>query len=239
MSCYEQFSTIYDKLMYDCDYDKWSQYLLSKLHGKGIDFACGSGSMTIAMKKGGLDVFGVDISRQMLERAKEKAKNEHIATEFLEADMTNFSYGLKLDFATCLIDGVNYLTPKATEKFFENVYGMLKPNGTFIFDVSSKYKIQDVLANNFFYDDEENVTYLWTNKLQKDKSKVTCDLCFFVKDKDKYTRFDERHVLHVKDTEDMVELLKRIGFKKVKVTDDNFKQKPKDKAMRIVFEATK
>lgn len=239
MPAYDKFSTVYDKLMYDCDYDKWSQYLLSKLHGKGIDFACGSGSMTIAMKKGGLDVFGVDISRQMLERAKEKAKKEHISVEFLEKDMTNFSYGLKLDFVTCLIDGVNYLTPKKTERFFENVYKMLKDGGTFIFDVSSKYKIADVLANNFFYDDEEDVTYLWTNKRSADGEKVTCDLCFFVKDGEKYTRFDERHVLFVKDTEDMISLLKKVGFRNIKVTDDNFKQKPKEKAMRIVFEVTK
>ncbi len=239
MSRYEKFSTVYDKLMYDCDYDKWSQYLLSRLSGKGIDFACGSGTMTLNMRKGGLDVFGVDLSRDMLEIAKEKAMKEHIPTEFLEADMTRFKYGLKLDFATCLIDGVNYLTDRETERFFNSVYGMLKENGKFIFDVSSEYKITTVLANNFYYDDEEDVTYFWTNKLAKDGKKVTCDLSFFVKDGEKYDRFDERHVFHLKKTEDMKTLLKKAGFKEIKITDDSFNGRPKEKAMRIVFEATK
>ena len=239
MEIYDKFSNVYDKLMYDCDYDKWSQYLLSTLSGKGIDFACGSGSMTIRMKKGGLDVFGVDMSRPMLDVAVKKARKENVKTEFLQADMTKFSYGLKLDFATCLIDGVNYLNAASAEKFFKNVFGMLKTGGKFIFDVSSEYKLTSVLANNFYYDDEEDVTYLWTNKMAKDKSKVACDICFFVKEGDCYVRFDEEHILYVKKTADMLSLLRSVGFSSVKVTDDGFINKPKEKTMRIVFEATK
>lgn len=239
MNAYDKFSTLYDRLMYDCDYNKWSQYLLSRLSGKGIDFACGSGNMTLAMKKGGLDVFGVDISRKMLDVAVEKARKSGIKTEFLQADMSRFSYPQKIDFATCLIDGVNYLKPSDAERFFGNVYKMLKDGGKFIFDVSSEQKLVEVIADNVFYDDEEDVTYLWTNKLAKDKSKVTSDLMFFVKDGEKYTRFDERHVMYVHKTSELEKTLRKIGFSKIGITDADFSKKPTDKTSRVVFCATK
>lgn len=55
----------------DCGYEQWSQYLIDTLKkenaGKnGVDIGCGNGYFTRALIKAGYNVFGVDISPEML-----------------------------------------------------------------------------------------------------------------------------------------------------------------------------
>lgn len=58
-----------------------------------LDLGCGSGCITIALKKNVLcEVIGVDISKKALELAKENAKRNNVDVKFHEKDMLNMSY---------------------------------------------------------------------------------------------------------------------------------------------------
>ena len=106
-----------------------------------------------------------------------------------------------------------------------------------MFDVSSEYKLKNVLGNNFFYEDHDDVTFFWTNQLKKDS--VIMELAFFVKNGENYQRFDERHVQYIYSENVLTELLVSAGFKDVQTfADYQNKQVAKD-TQRVVFCATK
>ena len=83
----------FEYLNSDCDYEKWSQYLIRTLNGLnagacGADVGCGNGYFTRALYKAGRDVCGVDISPEMLTKARELASSEGVRAEFLLGDIT-------------------------------------------------------------------------------------------------------------------------------------------------------
>ena len=237
MDCYNKFANFYNRLI-DCDYDKWSQFLIEKgCVGNGIDLACGTGNITFRLAESGCQMVGIDLSPQMLMVAEGKKKNVKNPM-FRCQDITTFSVTKQVDFVTCICDGINYVKgQKDVAKVFANVYAALKDGGKFVFDVSSEYKLKKVLGNNFFYEDDDDLTYFWTNQLKKDS--VIMELAFFVKDGNCYQRFDERHVQYIYGEQTLVDLLTQAGFKDIKTfADYQNKQVAKD-TQRVVFCATK
>ena len=79
---YTYFADHYDSLTEDVDYEAKADYFISLLEkhdhkaGVTLDLACGTGSFTIALKKRGIDVFGADMSSDMLSQAQMKACDE-------------------------------------------------------------------------------------------------------------------------------------------------------------------
>ena len=153
-------------------------------------------------------------------------------------DITTFSVTKPVDFVSCVCDGINYVKgEKQVAKVFANVFNALKDGGKFVFDVSSEYKLKNVLGNNFFYEDHDDVTFFWTNQLKKDS--VIMELAFFVKDGELYQRLYERHFQYIYSEQTLVDLLVSAGFKDVQTfADYQNKQVAKD-TQRVVFCATK
>lgn len=228
---YDKFAKYYDELMYDCDYFEWSQYLLKLIKKetsgkKIIDLACGSGKHTILLKKAGYDVIGVDNSNTMLEKAIINSRKQMLNIMYLKQDLLNLDIESKFDIATCICDGINYV--QDIFKVFQNVYKALKNKGVFLFDISSEYKQKEILGNNLFTDETENVTYIWQNEFFEKEDKVEMYITFFVKkDNGLYERFDETHVQYAHKEKDIVENLKQAGFKNVRayifLTDNEYK----------------
>lgn len=236
MSCYNVFADYYNRLI-DCDYDKWSQFLIDRgCAGKGIDLACGTGNVTFRLAQKGCTMIGIDLSESMLAVAESKKTNVKNPM-FRCQDMTQFTATDKVNFVSCVCDGINYVAPTDVEKVFANVFGCLQDGGIFVFDVSSAYKLKNILGNNFFYQDEDDLTYFWTNSLKKDR--VVMDLTFFIKSGKQYQRFDERHTQYIYAEAQLCDLLKKAGFSSVQTFADYTDGKVKDNTQRIVFCAVK
>jgi ubiquinone/menaquinone biosynthesis C-methylase UbiE len=216
---YSALGSWFEYLNDDCDYVQWSQYLINRLKScgaglKGVDIGCGNGYFTRALFKAGYDVCGVDISPQMLYVAKQKAMREGVTSEFLLGDITKLKLQAKTDFAVAVNDCLNYVKKEKLPQAFSHVYSCLKKGGVFIFDISSSNKLRNIIGDNLFGEDREDISYLWFNKQTEDG--VIMDLTFFVKDKDgRYTRYDERHEQYAHEEEELVELLKQAGFTSV------------------------
>lgn len=65
-AAYEGLAEWFEYLNDDCGYEKWSQYLISKLKcfplTTGLDVGCGSGWFTRAFRRAGYDMAGLDLS---------------------------------------------------------------------------------------------------------------------------------------------------------------------------------
>lgn len=218
---YSALGNWFEYLNADCDYDSWSQYLLSNLAelqvGRtGIDIGCGNGTFTRAFCKAGYQVTGFDISAEMLSTARQLAAEKGVHTEFLLGDITKLKINGKVDFATAINDCLNYVSPQNLSKAFTHVAGCLKKGGYFLFDISSAQKLTQTLGNNLFAEDRDELTYLWFNSC--DGEKVEMDLSFFIPQKNgTYLRQDEHHTQYVHHEEAVIQTLNACGFTVLKV----------------------
>ncbi len=211
-------STVYEKLQKGDLYDRWGERVIKALKenalGKdGIDLACGSGHFTILEKKAGFNVIGVDNCLEMLQIAKQNAQNENLKIDFLRQDMTCLKTFQKVDFVTIINDGVNYVDKLGLKKAFKSVYSALKKGGVFLFDFSTRYKLEKIIGNNLFGEDYEELSYLWFNKLKEDK--IEMEISLFLKKGDLYEKKEEEHVQYIHDLDFIEKSLLEVGFKSV------------------------
>lgn len=59
---------------------------------KTLDMGCGTGIYTIWLAKKGLDVTGIDLSPEMLAKAREKAERDNIRIEWLQGDIRQLPF---------------------------------------------------------------------------------------------------------------------------------------------------
>ena len=238
MESYSVLGDWFEYLNADCDYLKWSQYLLNKIRSAGdfktgLDLGCGNGYFTRAFNKAGYAVDGVDVSTEMLSRARTLSAKEGVRCEYLQGDVTKLKTLKKVDFCTAVNDCINYVSKDKLKTAFTRIYAAMNEGGAFFFDVSSEYKLRHVIGENTFCEDGEDISYIWFNKQTADGVKM--ELTFFIKNEGGlYERCEETHYQYAHTEEEIITALKQAGFKKVESEPDPLT--PKD---RIQFSAFK
>ena len=223
------------------DYCGWGEFLLSLLgeysHGKiGVDAACGSGYFTRVLKKNGFNVVGTDISPEMLTQAQQLSAAEGLSIEYRLQDLSKFKTTEKVDFVTVINDGFNYLDGEKLKKSFTAIYSSLAKGGVLIFDVSSEYKLLNVIGNNVFCEDDDNVSYMWFNTLENDR--VIMELSIFERVGEFYRKNEESHVQYVHTADFILKTLETVGFEVVRVCAE-LGRELNEKSERIIFVAKK
>lgn len=243
---YADFARLYDILMADVDYDKWAEYICMLIGEsapgakKIADCACGTGKITIRLKKAGFDVTGLDISREMLEVASENAREAGVMIPFVCMDMQKLVLHRPHDVIVAACDGANYLTSvKSLESFFASAYDSLKSGGLLCFDISSRYKLEKVLGCNTFAEDEGSCAYIWKNMYDIKSKLIEMNLSFFEKNDKGYTRFCERHIQRAHSVAETENALKRAGFVNIAVYEAFTKNAPAEDTERLQFTAIK
>lgn len=213
---YGRFAALYDRLMRDVDYDGWAGYLASFLPpGAAVaDCACGTGEITLRLARRGFRVTGVDISEAMLDVAAQKARRAGLAVPFIRQDMARLQLHHPLEAVVCACDGVNYLSSlPAVSRFFQAARAALKPGGLLLFDVSSAYKLENVLGCNTFAEEEEGCAYIWRNAFDAKSRLLEMGLTFFTREADgRYSRFTERHIQRAHTQQELLGALEKAGF---------------------------
>ena len=212
---YTNLAKWFEYLNDDCDYENWSQYLISKLKNhalfSGLDVGCGGGWFTRAFQRAGYQMTGMDKSPEMLDYAQEKALESGVRSEYILHDITAKKPQKRFDFVSAINDCVNYIPKDKLNVAFKNVNGALKKGGLFVFDISSKRKFLEKVANTVSVDDRDGVTYLSFNKVEGDET--TMDVTLFAKRADGlYERLDERHLQYIYEEAEIVNALKTCGF---------------------------
>lgn len=239
MESYTIFSEVYDTLMSDIPYEKWAQNLkdiwtkYDLEPNLVLDLCCGSGTMTKLLEDNGYDMTAIDLSIDMLMKAREKCPN----TLFLNQDMTNFELFGTVDSIVCLCDSMNYLLKE--EDFLKTLKlcnNYLNPKGLLIFDVNAKYKFEHELSNNTFGGNYDNFSYLWENYYDTDTNINEYQTTFFIKDDDGlYEKFEEVHYEKYYSIDTITNLIEKSGLKLEGVFDENLFSSPTDKSQRIYF----
>ncbi len=213
---YGKFAGIYDPLMKDVDYDRWAEYIASFLPEGSLriaDCACGTGEITLRLARLGHIMTGVDISEDMLSVASEKARKAALKIPFICQDMAKLTLHRPQDAVVCACDGVNYLdSMEDAEEFFSAAYNALKPKGMLLFDISSKYKLANVLDCNTFAEDDGERAYIWKNCYDPESRLISMELSFYEKQGDMYRRFEEKHIQRAHEEDELIRAMERAGF---------------------------
>lgn len=239
---YQQFATIYDRLMEDIPYENylaWVSHETNGVAGKTVmELGCGTGTLAIGFAHLGAKVIGLDLSAEMIEQAKNKATEEFVDVEFTVGSMTDFVVSEPVDIIIIPIDSINYLsTREDIELTFGAIQRALKPDGKLFFDVHTPEKIEAYLDGPFIYEDEE-VAYLWSTEPGDAPYSVYHDITFFVAAEDgRYDRFEEHHYQRTFPPEVYTALLKEAGFSSVMTLGDVFGEEHQD--LREFIQATK
>ena len=216
MEQYRDFARLYDPLMCEVDYDAWSEYLLALLEGQAlavVDCACGTGAITLRLARAGHRLTGIDLSGEMLLIAQEKARDFGLRIPFVQQDMRLFEVHRPVDAVISTCDGVNYLTSLAdVSRFFACAYRALKPGGRLLFDISSRHKLETVIGNNTFGEDDVERAYLWRNAYDEKTRLVSMDLTFYERVGELYRRFAETHIQRAHSVRELILRLEKAGF---------------------------
>ncbi len=242
---YEVFADYYDRLTGNVGYSERADYILSVLerlgHNTGLtlDLACGTGSLTLDLKKKGVDIYGIDGSPDMLSVALQKASEEGEQILYLCQKMQSIDLYGTIDTCICTLDSINHMTnPKDVQKTFQRVSLFMNKGGVFLFDVNTVYKHKCVLSDNVFVFDTDEVYCVWQNT-PADDNIVKISLDFFIPEGDNYYRITEEFSERAYTVEELQNMLANAGFEVAAVYGDMTFEAPKEDEQRLIVAARK
>ena len=239
---YSEFADVYDILMKDAKYKKRTAYLwkLFKTHGKTpkllLDLACGTGEFSCAFAEKGVEVIGVDMSEDMLAVAREKTADNGLDILYLCQKAEELDLYGTVDGAICCLDSLNHITDiNKLSKAIKRVSLFMEEGSLFIFDLNTEYKHRNILGNNTFVIDEEEVYCVWQNRFDEKRLITEINLDFFLENGDTYIRSSESFKERAYTKEQIDGILNKAGLEIQAVYDDLSFDSPKDDSQRIIY----
>jgi ubiquinone/menaquinone biosynthesis C-methylase UbiE len=242
---YDVFADFYDSLTLNVDYKKRADYIAEVLkkhnHNMGLtlDLACGTGNLTIELKKRGVDIYGIDGCQEMLSQALDKAYDEELSILFLCQKMESIDLYGTIDTCLCTLDSINHITDiDKVQKTFDRVSLFMNPGGCFLFDVNTLYKHRIILGNNTFVYDTDSVYCVWQNTL-RENDVVDIDLDFFEENSGAYYRSEQHFSERAYSDAQLTEMLEKAGFRVEAIYGDMTTEIPEENEQRVIYVARK
>lgn len=225
---YQNFALVYDELMKNAPYDEWTSFTIDllKKYNKNvetiIDLGCGTGEITTRLAKKNFEIYGIDLSADMLAVAMDKSVQRQVNVQWIQQDIVKLNGFQEIDLATSFCDVFNYIrNKKDLLTSFQNIYHSLNESGLFLFDIHNERYAKDKLIDHSFTNREEEIAYIWDCEQGELDGEFIHHLTFFVQQKENtYERFDETHIQRVFPLHIYKDLLKEAGFSILNIYGD-------------------
>lgn len=243
---YGIFASVYDLLTENVEYDKRAEYInsiIKKFSGKEkgvlLDLACGTGTLSELFSAQGYDVIGIDNSPDMLSIAMNKKYESGNNIQYVCQDMREIDLYGNVAITVCALDSLNHLKSfDDVKKVFQRVFKFTENGGLFIFDMNTVYKHREVLGNNTFVYDTDDVYCVWQNSCEGDTVSIYLD--FFMPDDDGlYERYSEDFTETAYPVGQIKNALTETGFEILAVYGDDSFEDITDTTERVIFTVRK
>jgi len=117
----------------ECDF--LEQEIAHDKNLKILDVGCGTGRHAIELTKRGYTVTGIDLSESQIERAREKAREQHFDIPFFVGDARKLPFKDKFEVAIMMCEGGFPLmeTDEENYEILKSISQSITPNGKVIF----------------------------------------------------------------------------------------------------------
>lgn len=239
---YSNFAEFYDELTDDVGYEERAKYLCSLFEKFDraptllLDLACGTGGFSREFAQKGISVIGVDISEEMLAVATEKNFEEKLDILYLCQDAAELDLYGTVDGAVCCLDSINHITDYDTLcAAFKKVSLFLEDERLFIFDVNTIFKHEQILADNTFVIENDDIYCVWQNEYDSTTRTTEIMLDLFRREGDMYTRSFE-NIFERAYTEDEIKTaLESANLSIIGIFGDMSVSAPESDEQRIIF----
>jgi trans-aconitate methyltransferase len=102
-----------------------------------LDVGCGTGTLTEKISESGATVTGIDVSPEMIAKAKQAYKN----IKFFVRDAGNFSFDEQFD---AVFSNAAFHWIKDQQKVLQCIYDCLKPGGRLVYEMGAKHNIESI-----------------------------------------------------------------------------------------------
>lgn len=245
MSAYGALAQWYDSLTEDVDYPGLYDYLMTLMEKQGVkpkrvlDMACGTGSLSVLFAQNGVECLGMDLSRDMLSRAREKTRNMEHPPVFLQGNMADFSLEEPVDALVCMLDSFNYLAdPMDGATAIECFARALRPGGVLIFDVRPRKRLMD-FDGQMFMDETRDVVCIWRTEFDSWENQCFYGMDIFVRQEELWKRHREEHYEYAYRLRWLRHQLTQVGFSKIAFYGDRTLTAPTGNDQRVFITARK
>lgn len=156
---------LYDILFGDYETDEglaFYEELIGQFGEPVLELACGSGRITIPLVRKGIDIAGIDCSKDMVKLAKTKARS--FSERFMVADMRQFDLGKEFSFIFVPAQAFQHLLTRTdVEMCLDRVRRHLASHGAFLVQVFnpspailSQSSDEAVSMSKPYYEDKES-----------------------------------------------------------------------------------
>ncbi len=217
---YTDFAEYYDMLTGDVDYAARTEYLCSlfekfdRMPTLMLDLACGTGGFSNAFANKGVSVIGVDMSPEMLNKARDNSEKQGNDVLYLCQNACELDLFGTVDGVVCCLDSLNHIVDYNDFcKAIAKVSLFLEKDRLFIFDVNTLFKHESVLGDNIFVIDEDALYCVWSNSYDKETHTTEMLLDFFARcDDGCYERFTDEVTERAYTTAEIENALKEAGL---------------------------
>ncbi len=185
---YDKIADIYNKELWsDHPYDEQIDKFVSMVKGDNIlDLGCAVGSFTKYVADKGKCVDGIDYSKNMIEIAKENARNAN----FYVMDMLDLNLSKKYD-GVMAINSTIHVEKRRMQELFDSIHDILAEDGIF-FIILQEGEGEKMVLEPFDESLEEFVSYYKLEEIEELFAKCN----FEIVDKDKIIRNAEFELGH-------------------------------------------
>jgi SAM-dependent methyltransferase len=99
-----------------------------------IDFGCGPGLYTQRLARTGAAITGIDFSKNSIEYAQNRAKDEKLDVNYIHQNYLEFHSANRYDLIVMIFCDFCALSPEQRKTMLEKFRSLLKPNGSILLD---------------------------------------------------------------------------------------------------------
>lgn len=210
--------------------------LAGTTRGTVLDLCCGPGRHSIELAKRGFKVTGVDRTKYLLDKARERASAEGVTVDFVLEDMRTFVKPNSYDLVLSMFTSFGYFGDKDDDiKVLRNIMKTLKPYGKFVVDMKGKEALAKIFLPFSGQLMSDGTRLFESHEVSEDWSRVRTTWTFVKGPEAKNVEF----LINVYSGQELKQLMRMAGFGNV-VLFGNLAGAPyDDKATRLIAVGSK
>lgn len=179
-----------------------------------LDIACGQGRHLIEMgQRGQFNLFGLDRSRYLIQRAKNVSKKKGVTVQFKEGDVRKLPYATDtFDYVTILGNSFGYFEVQEDDiKILKEIFRTLKPGGQVLMDIADgSYLREHFTPRSWEWLDKTHFVCRERMLAGDNERLISREV---VTHTEKGVIVDQFYAERLYASEELIELLKKTGFK--------------------------